>query len=103
MLAEKPASVELVLVRSDDGRLAGVVLGRRHTQIPGAAPLQRGLRAAQVGLALRPAGVAVPVLWILFAFFASGAASGYVVVGQMFPAEHMGRVSTAINTLTLGC
>jgi MFS family permease len=61
-----------------------------------------GLLAAQVGLALRPVGVAVPILWALFAFFASGATSGYVVVGQMFPAERIGRVSTAINTLTLG-
>lgn len=61
-----------------------------------------GLLAAQIGLALRPAGAAVTILWVLFAFFASGATSGYVVVGQMFPVERMGRVSTAINTLTLG-
>ncbi|TAK82579.1 MAG: MFS transporter [Betaproteobacteria bacterium] len=61
-----------------------------------------GLLAAQIALALRPAGAAVPIVWVLFAFFASGASSGYVVVGQMFPAEHMGRVSTAVNTLTLG-
>lgn len=60
-----------------------------------------GLLAAQIALALGPSGVAVPVLWILFAFFAAGATSGYVVVGQMFPAEQMGRVSTAMNTLTL--
>ena len=61
-----------------------------------------GLLAAQVGLALAPVGASVPILWVLFAFFASGATSGYVVVGQMFAAERMGRVSTAINTLTLG-
>lgn len=61
-----------------------------------------GLLATQIGLALRPAGAMVTVLWILFAFFASGATAGYVVVGQMFPAEHTGRVSTAVNTLTLG-
>jgi hypothetical protein len=61
-----------------------------------------GLLAAQIGLALRPAGVAVTILWVLFAFFASGATSGYIVLGQMFPAERMGRVSTAVNTLTLG-
>jgi sugar phosphate permease len=61
-----------------------------------------GLLAAQIGLALQPAGVAaVTVLWMLFAFFAAGAASGYVAVGQMFPAEQVGRVSTAVNTLTL--
>ena len=41
-------------------------------------------------------------LRVAFAFFASGGATGYVAVGQMFPAEQMGRVSTAINTLTLG-
>jgi len=61
-----------------------------------------GLLAAQIGLALQPAGVAtVTILWVLFAFFAAGAASGYVAVGQMFPAEQVGRVSTAVNTLTL--
>lgn len=61
-----------------------------------------GLLAAQIGLALQPAGVAVTVLWMLFAIFASGAATGYVVVSQMFPAGHTGRVSTAVNTLSLG-
>lgn len=60
-----------------------------------------GLLAAQVVLALQPGGAAVPVAWVLFAFSASGATSGYVVVGQMFPAEQMARVSTAANTLTL--
>lgn len=60
-----------------------------------------GLLAAQVALALGPSGVAVPIAWFLFAFFAAGATSGYVVVGQMFPAGQMGRVSTATNTLTL--
>ncbi len=60
-----------------------------------------GLLASQVALALQPGGVAVPVLWVLFAFFAAGATSGYVVVGQMFPAGQMGRVATAMNTLTL--
>jgi hypothetical protein len=44
---------------------------------------------------------AVTVLWVVFAFCAAGAASGYVAVGQMFPAEQVGRVSTAVNTLTL--
>ena len=62
-----------------------------------------GLMAAQIGLALQPGGAAaVTLLWVAFAFFASGGASGYVAVGQMFPPEQMGRVSTAINTLTLG-
>jgi sugar phosphate permease len=62
-----------------------------------------GLLAAQIGLALQPASVtAVTALWVLFAFFAAGAASGYVAVGQMFPAEQVGRVATAVNTLTLG-
>ena len=59
------------------------------------------LLAAQIGLALQPRGAAVTILWVLFAFFSAGATSGYVVVGQMFPSEQMGRVSTAANTLTL--
>lgn len=60
-----------------------------------------GLLAAQIALALGPSGAAVPILWVLFAFFAAGATSGYVVVGQMFRPEQMGRVSTAVNALTL--
>src|SRR4029079_6211962 len=60
-----------------------------------------GLLAAQVGLMLQPSGAAVPVLWLLFAFFGAAGPSGYIAVGQMFPPEQMGRVSTAINTLTL--
>jgi MFS family permease len=61
-----------------------------------------GLLAAQLGLALQPAnGAAVLALWLAFAFFASGAAPAYIAVGQMFPVEQMGRVSTAINSLTL--
>jgi hypothetical protein len=40
-------------------------------------------------------------VWLLFAFCAAGATPGYVVVGQMFPREQMGRVTTAANTLTL--
>jgi predicted MFS family arabinose efflux permease len=62
-----------------------------------------GQLAAQIGLALQPASpAAVTILWVVFAFCASGAAPGYVAVGQMFPAEQMGRVATAVNTLTLG-
>lgn len=61
-----------------------------------------GLLAAQLGLALQPSGAAaVTLLWLAFAFFAAGGATGYVAVGQMFPPEQMGRVSTAANTLTL--
>ncbi|HZC78640.1 MAG TPA: MFS transporter [Ktedonobacterales bacterium] len=60
-----------------------------------------GLLAAQVVLALQPGGAAVPAAWVLFAFCAAGSTPGYVIVGQMFPREQMGRVSTAANTLTL--
>ena len=55
----------------------------------------------QVALALQPGGAAVPVLWVLFAFCTATSTTGYIVVGQMFPREHMARVSTANNTLTL--
>ena len=62
-----------------------------------------GLLIAEVGLILQPRdATTVTILWMLFAFFTSGGPSGYVAVGQMFPAEQVGRVSTAINTLTLG-
>jgi MFS family permease len=85
----------------------GVASGRAQARgYPAAAvPLTciAGQLAAQLGLALQPASPAtVTILWVLWAFCASGAAPGYVVVGQMFPAEQMGRVATAVNTLTLG-
>jgi len=60
-----------------------------------------GLIVAQAGLALQPSGAAVTALWVMFAFFGASGPSAYVGVGQMFPPEQMGRVSTAINTLTL--
>jgi hypothetical protein len=51
---------------------------------------------------LQPTGaVAVNALWVLFAFFGAAGPTGYVALGQMFPAEQMGRVSTGINTLLL--
>ena len=85
------------------GQVASRAQARGHPAILVPALCVAGLLAAQIGLALQPAGaVAVTVLWVAFAFFASGGATGYVAVGQMFPAEQMGRVSTAINSLTLG-
>ena len=55
----------------------------------------------QILLALQPSGAAVPIAWLLFAFFAASSTTGYIVVGQMFPREQMARVSTAANTVTL--
>jgi hypothetical protein len=43
----------------------------------------------------------VTLLWVLFAFCGAGGPSGYIAVGQMYPVEQTGRVSTAINALTL--
>jgi hypothetical protein len=60
-----------------------------------------GLLVAQIALALGPPAAAVPAVWVLFAFCAAGATPGYVVLGQMFPREQMGRVTTAANALTL--
>jgi predicted MFS family arabinose efflux permease len=85
------------------GQVASRAQARGYPAILVPALCVAGLLAAQIGLALQPDGaVAVTALWAAFAFFASGGATGYVAVGQMFPAEQMGRVSTAINTLTLG-
>lgn len=62
-----------------------------------------GLLAAKLGLILQPTNVfAVTLLWMAFAAFAAAGSAGYVALGQMFPAELTGRVSTAANTLTLG-
>jgi MFS family permease len=74
--------------------------GRSALLVPGIC--FAGLLLAQVGLMLQPSSAAaVTVLWVLFAFFGAGGPTGYIAVGQMFPPEQMGRVSTATNTLTL--
>jgi MFS family permease len=92
------------------GAMAGVTLigaatsrmqARGHPTLAVLLWCHAGLLASQVVLALRPGGAVVPVAWMLFAFCAAGSTPGYVIVGQMFPREQMGRVSTAVNTLTL--
>ena len=42
------------------------------------------------------------VLWLAMALFGAGGATGYIEVCQMFPPEQTGRVSTAVNMLSLG-
>ena len=84
------------------GWLTSRVQGRGRSGIGVLLACHVGSIAAQLGLALQPAGASVPALWLLFAFASSGTTAGFVVVGQMFPREHVGRVSTAVNTLTLG-
>lgn len=84
------------------GHASSRAVARGYPAILLPALCMAGLLAAQLGLALQPTGAAaVTLLWLLFAFCAAGGATGYVAVGQMFPAEQMGRVSTATNTLTL--
>lgn len=92
------------------GMMAGVVVAGAATSrvqargYPGMLVVlacTAGLVLAQIALALQPGGAAVPIAWLLFAFFAAASTTGYVVVGQMFPREQMARVSTAANTLTL--
>ncbi|HEY2872430.1 MAG TPA: MFS transporter [Reyranella sp.] len=62
-----------------------------------------GLVLLQVGLMLQPSHHAtVLVLWLAMALFGAGGATGYIEVCQLFPPEQTGRVSTAVNTLSLG-
>jgi MFS family permease len=85
------------------GQLSSRAQARGYPAILVPALCIAGLLIAEAGLILQPRNAAaVTVLWMLFAFFAAGGPSGYVAVGQMFPVEQVGRVSTAINTLTLG-
>jgi MFS family permease len=61
-----------------------------------------GLVLLQVGLMLQPSQHAVVLgLWLGIAVFGAAGAVGYVVMAQMFPPEQTGRVSTAVNMLTL--
>jgi sugar phosphate permease len=84
---------------------AGVVTSRAQARgYPGmriVLACNAAMVLVQVALALQPGGAVVPVVWLLFAFFAAASTTGYIVVGQMFPREQMARVSTAANTLTL--
>jgi len=62
-----------------------------------------GLVLLQAGLMLQPSQPAIVlVLWLAIAVFGAAGAVGYVVMCQMFPPEQTGRVSTAVNTLSLG-
>ncbi|MBL6614269.1 MAG: MFS transporter [Reyranella sp.] len=57
----------------------------------------------QVGLMLQPRQPSVVLaLWLAIAVFSSAGPVGYLAVCQMFPTEQTGRVSTSVNTLTLG-
>ncbi|MGD9879504.1 MAG: MFS transporter [Reyranella sp.] len=62
-----------------------------------------GLVLLQAGLMLQPSRPSlVLVLWLAIAAFGAAGPVGYVAMCQMFPPEQTGRVSTAVNTLTLG-
>lgn len=62
-----------------------------------------GLVLLQVGLMLQPSQPSVVLaLWLAMAVFGAAGPVGYVVMCQMFPPEQTGRVSTAVNMLTLG-
>ena len=90
------------------GQVASRVQARGHSPFLVPMLCTAGLVAVQVGLmlyglALLPANPwAIGVLWIAFAFFGASGPTGYIAVGQMFPPEHTGRVSTAANSLVLG-
>jgi MFS family permease len=62
-----------------------------------------GMVLLQAGLMLQPSQPAVVlVLWLAIALCGAAGPVGYVVICQVFPPEQTGRVSTAVNTLTLG-
>jgi hypothetical protein len=46
--------------------------------------------------------VVVTALWVIFPFCAACGPVGYTVVSQMFPLGQVGRVTTAINALSVG-
>jgi MFS family permease len=87
--------------------LAGSAASRAHTAglPPFLIPIVSlaGLVLLQAGLMLQPSQPSVVlVLWLAIAVFGAAGPVGYVAVCQMFPPEQTGRVSTAVNTLTLG-
>src|SRR5262249_14515565 len=62
-----------------------------------------GMVVLQVCLMLQPRQpLVVLVLWLAIAVSSASGPPGYIALCQMFPPEQTGRVSTAVNTLTLG-
>jgi MFS family permease len=62
-----------------------------------------GVALAQAGLMFGPTRpVVVTALWVIFPFCAACGPVGYTVVSQMFPLGQVGRVTTAINALSVG-
>lgn len=62
-----------------------------------------GMVLLQAGLMLQPSQPSVVfVLWPAIAVLGTAGPVGYIAMCQMFPPEQTGRVSTAVNTLTLG-
>lgn len=62
-----------------------------------------GMVLLQAGLMLQPRQPSVVLLlWLAIAVFGTAGPVGYIAMCQMFPPEQTGRVSTAVNTLTLG-
>jgi len=57
----------------------------------------------QIGMMFQPSHVAVVILlWGAAAVFGAAGPVAYVAMGQLFPPEQTGRVSTAVNMLSLG-
>ena len=62
-----------------------------------------GLVLLQAGLMRQPSEPSVVLaLWLGIAVFGAAGPAGYIAICQHFPPEQTGRVSTAVNTLTLG-
>ena len=74
---------------------------RRHPMlVPALCTI--GLIAVQVALACSPTGVVpVTLLWMAFAVLSSCGPAAYAAMTGFFPTAQAGRVSTAINTVTL--
>lgn len=85
-----------------NGQLASRLQARGFSAMTMPLVCAVGLAGVQIALLLEPGNrVVVTLLWALFPGFASAGPAGYAAIAQIFPVEQMGRVSTAVNTLTL--
>jgi MFS family permease len=74
---------------------------RRHSMLVPAL-CTAGLLMVQILLACQPSNtMLVAMLWIFFAILSACGPAAYAAVAGFFPVVQAGRVSTAINTLTL--
>ena len=85
------------------GTLVSIAQGRRYHPMTVPMICTVGLIIVQILLAVAARSAPeIAILWLLFAVLSACGPAAYAAVGSAFSPAQSGRVSTAVNTLTLG-